>query len=219
MVKETDLLLYAPVNLEKQAREIVLAQRGYLEAYIRCNPLFLTSVASLETDGIAPVLIREMIIAGQKAGVGPMAAVAGGIAEMVGKSLLNYTDEVIVENGGDIFIRTHTPITIGIFAGKSPLSMRVGLSIISADHSMAVCTSSGTIGHSMSMGTADAVCIVAKSCPLADAAATSIGNYVNSKTDIQDAIDFGNKIRGVSGIVIIKNDRIGMWGDIDLVSF
>jgi len=160
-----------------------------------------------------------MAIAGQEAGVGPMAAVAGGIAGMVGKNLLKYTDEIIVENGGDVFVRTNVPVTIGIFAGDSPLSMRLGLAVASADHPMAVCTSSGTIGHSMSMGRADAVCVVAESCPLADAAATSIGNHVNSKADIQDAIDFGNKIDGISGIVIIKNDGIGMWGDLDVVPF
>lgn len=219
MVKETDLLLYASADLEKQAREIVLEQRGYLEEYIRCNPLFLTSLAPWETDGPAPEIVREMAIAGQKAGVGPMAAVAGGIAGMVGKNLLKYTDEIIVENGGDVFVRTNAPVTIGIFAGDSPLSMRMGLAVDSAGRPMAVCTSSGTIGHSMSMGRADAVCVVAESCPLADAAATSIGNHVNSKTDIQDAIDFGNKIDGISGIVIIKNDGIGMWGDLDLVPF
>ncbi len=219
MVKDTDLLLYAPVNLEKQAREIVLEQRGYLEEYIHCNPLFLTSLSPLETGGMAPIIVREMAIAGQRAGVGPMAAVAGGIAEMVGKGLLEYTDEIIVENGGDVFVRTKTPVTMGIFAGDSPLSMRVGLKIASKDRPMAVCTSSGTIGHSMSMGRADAVCVVAGSCPLADAAATSIGNHVNSKADIQDAIDFGNKISGISGIVIIKKDRIGMWGELDLVPF
>jgi hypothetical protein len=219
MVKDTDLLLYAPVNLERQARDSVLEQRGYLETYIRCNPLFLTSLAPLETDGIAPTLVREMAMAGQKAGVGPMAAVAGGIAEMVGKRLLKLTDEIIVENGGDIFVRTAAPITMGIFAGDSPLSMRVGLTIDAVDHPMAVCTSSGTIGHSISMGRADAVCVVARSCPLADAAATAIGNRVNSKIDIQGAIDFGKTIMGISGIVVIKNDGIGMWGDLDLVPF
>lgn len=219
MVKETDLLLYASINLEKKAREIVLEQRGYLEEYIRRNPLFLTSLVPWETVGPAPAIAREMAIAGQKADVGPMAAVAGVIAGAVGKGLLKYTDEVIVENGGDVFVRTNFPVTIGIFAGDSPLSMHVGLRIVSTDHPMAVCTSSGTLGHSMSMGSADAVCVVAGSCPLADAAATSIGNHVNSKTDIQDAIDFGNRISGVSGIVIIKNDRIGMWGNLDLVPF
>ncbi|MBW2591889.1 MAG: UPF0280 family protein [Deltaproteobacteria bacterium] len=219
MVKETDLLLYASVNLEKKAREIVLEQRGYLEEYIRCNPLFVTSFAPWETAGPAPAIVREMAIAGQKTGVGPMAAVAGGIAEAVGKNLLKHADEIIVENGGDIFVRTNAPVTMGIFAGNSPLSMRVGLTIASADRPMAVCTSSGTIGHSMSMGVSDAVCVVADSCPLADAAATSIGNHVNSKTKIRDAIDFGNKISGIAGIIIIKNDRIGMWGDLDLVPF
>jgi ApbE superfamily uncharacterized protein (UPF0280 family) len=82
---------------------------------------------------------------------------------------------------------------------------------------MAVCTSSGTVGHSLSMGKADAVCIVSASCPVADAAATAVGNHVLTAADIHKAIEFGKKIKGVDGIIVIIKDKIGMWGDLEIV--
>ena len=146
-----------------------------------------------------------------------MAAVAGAVAEYVGKDLLAHTDQVMVENGGDLFIQSREPVTIGIFANESPLSLRVGLRMDASERPMAVCTSSGTVGHSLSMGKADAVCIVSASCPLADAAATSVGNHVQAIADIQSAMEIGKKIKGVEGIVIIMKDRIGIWGDLEIV--
>jgi ApbE superfamily uncharacterized protein (UPF0280 family) len=146
-----------------------------------------------------------------------MAAVAGAVAEQVGRDLLGHTDQVIVENGGDLFIRSREPITIGIFANQSPLSLRIGLRMDAGEQPMAVCTSSGTVGHSLSMGKADAVCIVSASCPLADAAATSVGNHIQTVADIHKAVEIGKNIKGVEGIIIIVKDKIGMWGDLEIV--
>jgi len=146
-----------------------------------------------------------------------MAAVAGAIAERVGEGLLSHTKQIIVENGGDIFIKTDFPATVGIFAGKSILSGRIGIKVRSAEKSVSVCTSSGTVGHSRSMGNADAVCVVSSSCSLSDAAATSTGNLVRKKTDIQKALDFGRTIPGLFGILIIMDDKAGIWGEIEIV--
>jgi hypothetical protein len=95
--------------------------------------------------------------------------------------------------------------------------MRIGLRIESPNASTAVCTSSGTVGHSISFGKADAVCVLSPSCSLADAAATAVGNRVHQKSDIAPALELGKKIRRVNGIVIIKDDKIGMWGDLNIV--
>ena len=170
-----------------------------------------------QINGPAPIIVRDMVNAGNKAGVGPMAAVAGAIAEYVGLDLLSSSDEVVVENGGDIFLKTNEPVKIGIFAGKSPLSLRIGFRIDSVKKPAAVCTSSGTVGHSLSLGNADAVCVLSESCPLADAAATSIGNHVKSKSDIQKAIHIGKNISGINGIAIIMGDEIGLWGNLELI--
>ncbi len=216
-VKETDLFVHAAKHLEDVTRELVLKHRGYVETYIQENQDFAKTLDSYRINGPAPIIIKDMAAAGEKTGVGPMAAVAGAIAEHVGKDLLSYTDEVVVENGGDIFIKTDSPVMAGIFAGRSPFSMRIGLRVDPKGNPVSICTSSGTIGHSLSMGKADAVCVVSESCSLADAAATSICNHVVSKTDIQKAIEFGKNIHGVTGLVIIIGDKIGLYGKVEIL--
>jgi ApbE superfamily uncharacterized protein (UPF0280 family) len=217
VVKETDLQIYAHQDLKEEAREQILTCRGQIEGYIRNYPQFAETLKPWPSGGAAPSVVREMIRAGEKAGVGPMAAVAGAVAESVGKGLLPLSDEVIVENGGDLFIRTQTPLVVGIYAGKSPLSLKVGIRLHSQEAPISVCTSSGTIGHSLSFGKADAICVVSPSCPLADAAATAIGNLLNQPSDIQTALDVGKGIDGVQGLLAIVGDQMGIWGDIELV--
>ncbi len=220
-VKETDLLIYGDVTLKSLAREIVLKHRSYIEAYIQHHPEFAKTLTPWHLDGPAPRIIRQMIHAGKKAGVGPMAAVAGAIAEAVGTDLLSHENglkEVVVENGGDLFIKTDDPMTIGILGGGSPFSCRIGLQISSVKYPIAVCTSSGTLGHSLSFGKADAVCVLSRSCSLADAAATSIGNRISSKQDIKTGIDFGKKFSEIDGILLIVGGEIGVWGELDMVA-
>lgn len=216
-VKETDLLICADQPLEHEARELILEYRGHIESYISIYPEFARTLAPWKINHPAPMIIREMSDAGLKAGVGPMAAVAGAIAEAVGKGLSALSKDVIVENGGDIFINSREPLTIGIFAGKSPLSMKIGLKLTPTGTPIAVCTSSGTVGHSLSLGKADAACVISDSCALADAAATAIGNRVKTKADIRSAIGFGKQIDGVRGLLIIVGDKIGAWGEIEIV--
>ena len=216
-VKETDLLIHAQKNLKKEATEIVLKYRGYIEAYIQIFPEFANTLVPWANNHPAHEIIRKMSDAGKKAGVGPMASIAGAIAEYTGRDLLLLSDEVIIENGGDTFIHVKNSITIGIYAGSSPLSMKIGLKFNALEKPFSVCTSSGTIGHSLSLGKSDAVCVISDSALIADAAATSIGNRVKSNQDISTAIDFGKNIEEVNGIVVVSGDKLGMWGDINIV--
>jgi hypothetical protein len=216
-IKETDLYILAQSALEQEAREAVIQLRQQLEAYIAAHPLFQTSLAPLPEDPRAPRIVKEMLAAAQAAGVGPMAGVAGAMAAFVGKALLAFTTEVVVENGGDIFLYTSTIRKIGIFAGASPLSMRVGISVPAERQPLGVCTSSATVGPSLSLGKADAICVVSPSATLADAAATALGNMVQGKGDIERALEAGRKIRGVEGVVIIVDDVLGAWGEYELV--
>lgn len=216
-VKETDLMVSAPTLLESEARELILTHRGYLEAYIDQYPDFQRTLKPWRIIGPAPEIVREMALAGEKAGVGPMAAVAGAISEAVGKGLLQVSDQVIVENGGDVFFKTRLPVIAGIYAGNSPLSLNVGLKVDSTMHPVSLCTSSGTVGHSLSFGKADAVCVMSDSCALADAVATAVGNRVQSAGDISSAIHFGKKIPGVSGLVVIIGKDMGLWGRLEVI--
>jgi ApbE superfamily uncharacterized protein (UPF0280 family) len=173
--------------------------RSSIEAYIGSSPDFLNSLKPLPHDALAPPIVREMIGAGMAANVGPMAAVAGAIADHVGRDLLEYSRNVIVENGGDIFMHCTSDIRVGIFAGRSALSNRIALKIRKEEMPLGVCTSSGTVGHSLSFGKADAVRVKAGTACLADAAATAIGNRVKDKTDIQTALEAGNEDSGCHG--------------------
>ena len=217
-VKETDLCVRATSNLKAETIESVIKHRTPLEEYIKSHPLFHHSLEPCSVEEDAPPIVRSMTQAARVAGVGPMAAVAGAIAEAVGRDLLAHTPEVIVENGGDIFMKISRPRMIGVYAGESSFTGKVALEISPGETPLGVCTSSGTVGHSLSLGAADAVIVLSGSTALADAAATAIGNRVRTADDIDAMIEQAQTIDGLVGIVIIKGERIGMWGNIKLVS-
>jgi ApbE superfamily uncharacterized protein (UPF0280 family) len=215
-VKETDLYIRAISNLQRKANRLVLKYRKQLEQYIEQNPAFLTSLKPLMAPVSAPRIVLDMIEATHQANVGPMAAVAGAVAEYVGRELLEFSPEIIVENGGDIYLKILHKRVVGIYAGDSPLTGKIGLEINPKDTPLGVCTSSGTVGHSLSFGKADAVVVVAASATLADAAATAIGNRVSRPDDIDSALELGRNIGGLKGIVIIIGSNIGARGDVKL---
>ena len=217
-VKETDLYVRTATNLKSKAERFVLKYREPLEKYISLYPYFYTSLEPVTAVKGAPRIVKEMVEASAKVGVGPMAAVAGALAEFVGKELLAYSPEVIIENGGDIFLKSLKKRVIGIYAGNSPLTGKIGIEIEPKDTPIGVCTSSGTVGHSLSFGKADAVTILAKSSLLADAAATAICNIVQTSDDITRAIEFARTIDGLQGISIIIGNKIGIWGRVKICS-
>jgi len=216
---ETDLLISVDrsVSIEKAksiAKEAVSRYRTQLKGYIRRSPDFLESLSPIPPLEGAPEIALAMIKAAEKAGVGPMAAVAGAMAEFVGRDLMELSREVIVENGGDIFIITSKPRSVGLYAGDSPFTGKLAFRIDPEDTPLGVCTSSGTVGHSRSFGKADSVTVFSRSTPLADAAATAVGNIVDTPTDIELGIGFARSIPGVLGVIIVVGDKIGIWGNI-----
>lgn len=216
-VKETNLNIQADTDLSKEAVRYVLEVRNTLEAYIGQHPEFAAALVPCKDSGPVPGPVHEMMDAARLTHVGPMAAVAGTVAAFTGEKLLTHSNEVLVENGGDIFVKSDTDTVFCIFAGESPFSMVTGIKIKRQDTPYGLCTSSGTIGHSTSFGKADAVTILSDSCPLADAAATALCNRVKARKDIETVIDTGKTIPGIRGIVIIKGDAIGAWGDLELI--
>ncbi len=216
-IKETDLYIGADTDCRDAATQSVHRHRESIEEYIRHNPPFINSMTPVEADEFAPAIIREMTEASRRCGVGPMASVAGAIARNVGLDLMKCSDNVIIENGGDIFLKLmNKDALVGIFAGDSPLSYKVSARIKCGGVPVGVCTSSGTVGHSLSFGRADAVCVTSKSTTLADAAATAVCNTVKREGDIKGALDFGLRIEGVMGVLIIMGDKLGILGDIEL---
>lgn len=214
---ETDLLISATKSLEKTARESVLNYREEVQGYIKKDETFYTSLAPIEVAKDAPSIIKAMASAAKKAGVGPMAAVAGAIAEFTGKDLLKFSQEVIVENGGDIFIMTKSRRLVGVYAGEaSPFKGKITLKIEPSEKGTGVCTSSGTVSHSLSFGKADAALIISEDTALADAVATATGNIVKDKNCIEKGINFARSIEGVKGVLILMQDKMGSWGEIKL---
>ncbi len=217
VVKETDLFILARSDLHGLALETVINHRHKLESFIDKYPDFKTSLAPVRIPLGAPEVVRMMAEAGKAANVGPMAAVAGAFSELVGRALMERSPEVIVENGGDIFINTLRERTVALFAGDSPLSGKTGIKISPQDSPVGVCTSSGKVGPSLSLGVAHAACIVAKSAALADAAATAAGNAVKAEGDVRAGLGAAAGIPGVLGAVIISGDKLGAWGRVELV--
>ena len=216
VVKETDLYIGAKKDLKRKALKLVLKYRNILEEYIAKHPAFLTSLEPFPLTSEAPLMVKAMVESTTKVGIGPMASVAGAIAEFVAQELLEFSPEVIVENGGDIYLKSLKKRLIGIYAGSSPLSGKIGLEINPKDTPLGICTSSGTVGHSLSYGKADAVIALSKSATLADAAATAIGNLIKEPSDIQSGIEFAQEIRGLKGAVIIIADKMGLWGEVKI---
>ncbi len=219
-VRETDLHILTSVDVTKEAENLVWQYRTQLENYINRNPEFHTSLAPLPIDNMALPIIRQMQCAAKASGVGPMAAVAGMISEIVGQKLINRFNltEIMVENGGDIFLERQIDCKIAIFAGSSPLSNKVGIKISPEQMPLGICTSSATVGHSLSLGKADAVTVLSASTPLADAAATRLGNEVQKSRPLQEVLDIAGQISGITGVVIIRGEEIGAWGEIELIS-
>jgi ApbE superfamily uncharacterized protein (UPF0280 family) len=217
--KETDLLVLAGKDLAPQARAAVLNYRNDIEDYIRIDKSFYTSLEPVDIiEGSSAAIVRAMAAAARKAKVGPMAAVAGAMAEFVGRDLARFSAEVIVENGGDIFLKTTRPRALGIYAGESsPFTGSLAIELDASPDGIGACTSSGTVSHSLSFGRADAALVIAADAALADAAATAAGNAVKSPVDIEKGIAVARSIEGVRGALIIVGDKLGSWGEIKLV--
>jgi ApbE superfamily uncharacterized protein (UPF0280 family) len=217
VVETSDLYVKAHSLLEKQTEELVRTCRAQIEAAIAARPEFLKSFEPLEENAEdAPVVLR-MIRAGKTAGTGPMAAVAGAVAEYVGQALLQWSPEVIVENGGDIFLKVAEPVVVGILAGSSPFSGKIGIKVDSTPVALGICTSSATVGPSLSFGRADAATIVSKDVALADAVASGLGNRVKKPSDLRPAVEWALSVAGVEGALVVLEDRIAALGDIELV--
>ncbi|MDY6795277.1 MAG: UPF0280 family protein [Actinomycetota bacterium] len=216
VIGESDLFVWAERELKERARDSLYWHRRELEEFINLQPLFGESLRPYEVPSDSPRVVRIMARAAERVGVGPMAAVAGALAEMVGRDLSEQSREVIVENGGDIFLCSRSERKVGIFAGESPLSGRITLRLKPVPGGMGVCTSSATVGPSLSVGKADTALVLASDVALADAAATAMGNRAKDPAHIEDALSWTYGIEGVAGCLVIMGEHLGLKGEIEL---
>ncbi len=220
---ETDLWIAVDGGRKTRADHFTLGRvifyRNILDAHIKQYPDFLTSLVPLSAPPDIHSLAGEMYEASAAAGTGPMSAVAGTLAEYICNDLLNEFGfgEVVVENGGDLFMKLESPSAISVYAGSSPLSEKIGLEVKPSDTPLAVCCSSGTIGHSFSFGKADACMIACRSGARADAYATAFCNKVKDNRMISEITEMALKLPDVLSVVIIKDDKVGVGGAVKII--
>jgi ApbE superfamily uncharacterized protein (UPF0280 family) len=215
-VGESDLMILASQDRRTEIFRLLKNYRRQLKQYIDTHPRFAQTLKPWPADSDAPEIIQRMIRAAASAGVGPMAAVAGAVAAQIGESFGPELPELIIENGGDIYLRSTVSRIIAVYAGQSAFSQKIGL-LIPPTACLGVCASAGTVGPSLSFGSADAVVIIAPDAALADAVATAAANQVKSVADFPAVVAFARSITGVTGILVVKTDRMTAWGEIELV--
>ena len=189
--------------------------RLQLEAYIDIYPDFKDSLIPIKSTRYAPEIALRMHRAAELTGVGPLAAVAGAIADFSAHAAFTAGEQnVIVDNGGDVYIISERETVVSLFAGDTPLSQQLAFKISPERTPVAICSSSATMGHSKSFGKADLVTVVATDGALADAAATALCNRVRAQEHINPVLESGIEIPGLDGILIVLGEHVGMIGDL-----
>ena len=221
--KETDLWIGVdPGSFKEEMKEIahskVVQLRSEMESYLLKDPIFAKTFEPHQVEQNAPEIVKVMSNAANRAGVGPMAAVAGAFSEAVGRHLMQKFEiqELVVENGGDIFLKIERNLLMSVYAGSSPLSEKIGIEIQSSESPLGVCTSAGTVGPSVSLGTTDATMIICRNAALADALATTFGNLVQVPEDVPQVIHQTERFPEILSAVIICSDKIGIRGQFEM---
>jgi ApbE superfamily uncharacterized protein (UPF0280 family) len=216
-IETTDLFIRADRELTDAALKAAQAARSAVAEHIRQRPEFAETLVPLDDPTEPqPAVVAAMYRAARAAGVGPMAAVAGAVAEAVGRELRKSARWVMVENGGDIYIDADRPVTVGLYAGASPFSGKLGLKLDADGLPWGICTSSATVGPSLSFGCADAATVLCRDAALADAVASGLGNRIQRPEDIEAALDWTLSISGVTGALAVVGNRLGCRGDLTL---
>jgi len=216
--KYTDLFITSDRDILKELEFPVLSFYEEIEKVILNEPVFEKSLVPVRARSHYPPVIRKMCHAAKVFRVGPMAAVAGAVCDRIAESIADSCRFLMIENGGDVFIKSSGPVNIGLYSSNKYFSDRLNIRIDAEQTPCGICSSSGRIGHSLSLGRSDLVTILSGSTILADAAATAVANSIKGQTDIERAIRRYKRNREVRGLIIIKNDRIGIWGSVQLSS-
>ncbi|HOJ31023.1 MAG TPA: UPF0280 family protein [bacterium] len=215
-IEESDILILAEKNLSNEAEKELKKQRNLLKTYIKNFPDFYYSFEPVQVEKSAPEIVKNMSEASFLCNVGPMATVAGALADYVGRHLLHFSGEVIIENGGDIFLMIKKEKNIAVYAGNSPLSLKIGIHVKPKQYPFGIATSSGTIGHSTSFGKADSVTVICPSATIADGLATFMCNQMID----EDFSGIKNSLKNfpfLEGILVIKQEKLFAWGNIELI--
>lgn len=215
-LEQSDLEIFCDRPLATEATAALRRARRELKRYMRDDAEIVTSLAPRDLLPNPPAIVRRMAGAAARWEVGPMAGVAGAIAGEVGRALEPLCETVIVENGGDVFAVAPRPVLFRLYAGEaSPFSSHIGFEV-DASRGVGVCTSSGVVGPSLSLGRADAVVAVADDPAEADVAATALANCIQVPGDVGRVVDEERRRARLRGLVACAGNTIGFWGDLKL---
>lgn len=213
-IGETAVNIIAEERFIPAAEASIFRSREEIIRFALSDPFFLVTLEPYEPPSFAPPIVRRMCEVSRKAGVGPMAAVAGIIAEEAVRAMMaEGADHAIVDNGGDIAMKLKVPVEIGIYAGDH-YKRKIGFRCEPREGIFGICTSSGKIGHSISFGISDAATVVAEDVALADACATLLGNLIKSDDEevVRAALDKVCSIEGVEGTMVIVEGKVALKG-------
>jgi hypothetical protein len=198
------------------AIESVRHHRLELETYVKLRPSFATALEPVTVDPVSPLIVQKMADAASKAGVGPMAAVAGALADLAVDAMRNTGSRVsIVENGGEVSAISEEPFIVGLYAGKNSLGRGLGFRIKPSDCPIGVATSSATVSRAFSFGEADAATIFADNATVADAAATAVCNSVvgdDVEESLRRGLEAAKNMSFVRGAIVVRGDHVGSLG-------
>jgi ApbE superfamily uncharacterized protein (UPF0280 family) len=217
VIEETDLWVAARRDLSDPMADLARRLRGQIRAYAAVHPDFLTSLTPLEAADRAPEIVRRMCRAGRLTGVGPMAAVAGTVAQMIAEEFRGVSPDLLVENGGDTYLFSTRDRHIGILSVPDE-DMRLCVPVRANEFPCSFCASSATIGHSLSFGKADLVVTRSRDASLADAAATALANALTGAAAMDGVLEKAEewKAHGLDGVFTQCEGRIGVWGKMEL---
>ncbi len=192
--------------------------RRELEQYIHMRPSFRYTLRPIPVASDAPRIVRLMAESTRSLNIGPMAAVAGVLADLAVQSMLESNVEVaIVEDGGEISAQSRRVFNVGLYAGTSDLAGKIGFQVTASECPIGIGTSSATVSHAFSFGEADAATVFTDTAAYADAAATAVCNAVkgrNIEASVQKGLTVADKIEGVRGALIVRGDCVGVVGKI-----
>ncbi len=212
--KEANFRLSSPGEAVLMAS--IISNRALLDEYITGVPSFRTSLSPLpltERGDKIPEIAARMYTASDITGLGPMASVAGGFAQLAVETGIKAGEKnIVVENGGDISIRSDREILLGIYPGNSFLRNKLAFRLIPSESPLAICSSSSVMGHSLSLGKCDLATVTGPDAFLVDSAATRACNEVKKEDDIEPVLEKISSIPGIEGILIIFRGKIGIAG-------
>lgn len=215
--RESDLYIVSDSSLSSDhAKNILIKYYTSIEAYSKTHPYFLISLISLKMDEKAPPIIQDMLKVSAQASVGPFASVAGAVAHYVGYELLSWCNQIMIENGGDIFLKIDEDKKIGLYLGKKFNPEMITLKIKKRTHPFGICSSSATIGPSLNFGNADLVTIIANNTLVADAYATAYSNKIKEEKDVVAVMKEAEASPFIRGIIVAFAQKLYLKGDVEI---